>query len=209
MSIYYEALNGEPLAFCADYRLRLIAQREVFYAFAKSKGARGWVGGWGDLWGLVYDHDAERPKGLIADKRRTLDGETRWRPHGKSPEGKALSAEFAALGREPRGSEFSTRFDIPQQLSYADPNNPGHHGAMGLTAIFPESAFIGWTGSGDADLTFWVVLPDIDGIIAGKTAEGYVCAPNSWTLPDGLKRSSRARYDLALAAAKVAEEDAA
>ena len=205
-NVYYEATGGDVLAFCLDYRDRMTAQREVFFDYAKAKGAKGWVGGWGEFSGLLYDRDAERPKGLVAARRGTSDGETVWRPHGKSPDGKALRAEFAALGKEPRGHEFSTRFNIPSSLRYR--KSETHHGSMALNAIFPDSAFIGWTGQ-DASLRFWVVLPDIDGAISDKTAEGFACEPPAWTIPDGLIRSSRARYELALAAQKVAEEEAA
>jgi hypothetical protein len=203
-NVYYEAVAGEVLAFCFDYRERLIAKRDVFQEYAKSKGAKGWVGSWGDFFGLLYERDADRPKGLVAAKRKTNDGYTVWRPHGKSPEGKELRREFDDLGREPRGHEFCKRFNIPESLSYR--KSEECYGTMALNAIFPDSAFIGWTGEGD-DLRFWVVLPDVDGAIADKTAEGYTCDPASWTLPAGLILSSRARYDLAVAQAKVREEE--
>lgn len=204
-NVFYKVTGGEPLAFCADYRERLIARRKVFHEYAKSKDAKGWTGAWGDFFGLLYDRDADRPKGLVAAKRKTKDGYTVWRPHGKSPEGKALSREFDELGREPRGHEFSERFNIPESLRYK--KSEMNYGSMRLTAIFPDSAFIGWTGEGDA-MTFWVVLPDIDGAIADKTAEGYTCDPAGWTVPEGIERSTRARYDLAVAMATVAEEEA-
>lgn len=203
-NVFYEAVAGDVLAFCTDFRARMIAQREVFQEYAASKGAKGWIGSWGQFFGLIYDRAAERPSGLVAAKRKTNDGHTVWRPHGKSPEGKALRREFDDLGSEPRGYEFSERFDIPQSLSYS--KSGSYNGTMALHAIFPDSAFIGWTGVGD-DLRYWVVLPDVDGAITDKTADGCTCEPSSWTVPDGLRLSSRARYDLAVAQAKVEEEE--
>lgn len=203
-NVFYEATHGDVLDFCIDYRERLIAAREVFQDYAKSKGAKGWTGAWGQFFGLLFDRESERPKGLVAAKRKTSDGYTVWRPHGKSPEGKVLRREFDDLGSEPRGHEFSDRFNIPQSLRYT--KSPTNYGSMRLNAIFPDSAFVGWTGEG-GDLRFWVVLPDIDGAIADQTAEGYTCEPASWELPDGLMLSSRARYDLAVAQAKVRDEE--
>lgn len=200
-AVYYRVIGGEPLAFCHDYRARRTAHREKFFAFAKAKGAKGFVEYWGWLGGLVFDHDAVIPKGWKAERRRTSDGSIVHTPHKKTPEGKALAMEISDLGCEPRGNEFAERFGIPMVLKYR--KSDSYYGSQTITGIFPDTSFVAWVGD-----EFFIVLPDIDAAIADRVADGCTCEPSSWTVPEGIKHSSRAHYDLALAKSKVVEEEA-
>ena len=198
--VYYRVVSGEPLAFCLDYRARRSASHKRFAEYSESKGAIGFVDWWGALGGLIFERDADIPKGLIRHKRLAADGSTIWKPD-KRPAGKVLRAEFDALERLPSGNEFADRFGVPQSLKYLKSDQ--NYGMMRLNGIFPDTAFIAWVGE-----ELFVVLPDIDAEIAAKVAEGYVCEPSEWKAPDGIIRSSRAHYELALARQKVAEEEA-
>lgn len=199
--VYYRVTGGEPLAFCLEYRARRSAAHDRFADYSESKGGIGFVEWWGKLGGLLFAHNAEIPKGLVQHKRPASDGRAIWRPAGRGAEGKAFRAEFDALEPMPSGNEFAERFGIPRSLTYR--KDERQWGSMVLTGIFPDTAFIAWVGD-----EFFVVLPDIDAEIAGRVAEGYACEPSSWMLPEGLERSSRAHYELALAKQKVAEEEA-
>jgi hypothetical protein len=192
------------LAFCIDYRERCGAKRDVYSAYAESKGAKGWMGGLYGISGLIFGGDVAVPKGWKKERRRASDGTTWHSPHRATPEGKALLAEIAELGRMPYPDEFAERFGIPQSLSYRKDGD--RHGMQRLVGAFPHTSFVGWVRDEGG---FWVVLPDVDTIIAEHTADGFVCEPSGWSLPDGLERSSRARYELALAQAKVADEERA
>lgn len=201
---YYQVTGGEPLAFCRDFRERRTAKREEFMAFVEAKGAEGFVCGFGNLAGLIFARD-EAPAGwVVKSSGRTADGRRFFYPRKRSAEGKALLAEMEALGREPSPMEFADRFGVPGSLRYT--KSATNYGMTTLNGVFPYTSFVAWTDAGDS---FWVVLPDIDAEVARYTGDGYVCEPTGWTPPEGLKRSSRARYDLAVAAAKVAEEEAA
>lgn len=202
-AVYYRVLGGEPLEFCRSFRDKRTAQREKFLDFAKSHAAIAFVEFWGELGGLVFGPNTDVPAGWRKHRRPTSDGNPLYVPSGRK-DGKAVREAIAALGREPSPDEFAKRFGIPHSLTYR--KSAESWGAMRLTAIFPYTTFIAWVDDGDS---FWLVLPDIDEEIRSKIEEGYACEPSGWTAPDGIERSTRAHYELAVAAAKVAELEAA
>lgn len=200
--VFYRVTGGEPLAFCLDFRERRAAVREQWHSFSEAQGAGGFVERWGFLVGLIFPYDAEIPAGWKAEKRKASDGSTIHSPAKRGDDGKAAKALIDALPREPLNTEFSDRFGIPGHLTYRKSEN--NWGSMVLNGVFPYTSFVAW-----AEDEFFVILPDIDAVIAEKVADGYKCEPESWAPPLGIERSSRAHYDLAVAKKRVAEEDAA
>lgn len=203
--VFYEVLPGtEAYEFCHDYHRLFMAKRAEYVAYAESKGADGWVGGsiFG-LTGLMFRHGVEIPDGLRKSRRKTSSGDVFYIPGVRTAAGKALKAEFEALGQPPSSDTFCDRFGIPRGLRYRKSGQ--EYGSIHLTSGGFSTAQIIWPQAG----RYWVVLPDIDAEIAQYRERGCTVKPDGWTLPDGLKKSSRARWELALAAAKVAEEEAA
>ena len=201
--VFYEVEIGSPAhAFCLQHAAERLAKKEEFADYAKSKGARGWVEGFTALTGLIFDTGVDIPAGLKKERKRLSDGSEWYSPRYSSTAGKVIAAEIEALGHLPRQSSFAKHFALPTGLKYEG----GHclHGAMSLTCggAF-ENSLIAWPKEGE----FWVVLPDIDGEIARLQAEGSTVEPSTWMLPPGLKRSSEARYKLAVAQAKVEDEE--
>ena len=202
-ALYYEVTGAEVLAFCQDYRRRRTAARTINLEWAKAKGAQAVVTGFGGgVAGLTFERDVA-PKGWVKARGRTRDGRVLFHPGKRTEDGKALTKEMNALPRDPDPDEFAERFGVPRSLSYR--KSAECYGTERLNAIFPDTVFIAWTDPGDS---FFVLLPDIAGRIAAKVADGYICEPASFTPPDGLKLSSRARYDLAVATSAVAKEEA-
>ncbi len=202
MSVFYRVTGGDPMEFCRDFRECRTKVREEWAAFSKSQGAVGFVENWGFVAGLIFPQDAEIPKGWKAGKRKASDGSIIHFPAKRGEDGKVARAALDALPREPLNTEFADRFGVPSSLTYR--KGEGNWGTMALNGIFPYASFIAWVGD-----EFFVVLPDIDAEIADKVSQGYSCEPESWTPPQGIERSSRAHYDLALAKQKVAQEEAA
>lgn len=200
--VYYRAVLGDVLAFCLEYRERRAAGHKRFADYSASKGGIGFVDYWGSLGGLIFEDDQPQGEGWTASRRAASDGRKIYQPSKRGAAGKALRAEFDALEPLPSNNEFAKRFGVPMGLSYSKGEH--QHGSMMLSAVFPDASFVAWVGD-----EFFVVLPDVVGAIERKTSEGYECEPAEWSPPEGLEPSSRARYELALAAAKVAAEGSA
>lgn len=201
--VYYEVVAGSPAhAFCAQHAAERKAVKQAYADFAKEYGAKAWTEGWTGLRGLVFDYGAVVPGGFKKERSRTSDGQDVYTPRLKSEVGKAIAAKIAALPKLPSQNDFASHFGIPTGLRYSggDCINGGSTLSIGMM----NSSLIGWTKPDE----FWVVLPDIDAEIATHLAKYEAVEPSSWVVPDGLKRSTKARYDLAVAQAKVDEETA-
>ncbi|WP_068091038.1 hypothetical protein [Novosphingobium rosa] len=200
--VFYHVEGGEPLEFCRDMKVRRNAKMSEFADYSEAKGGIGYVDSWGRFGAIVFEEGAPVPTGLRAEKRLTKDGRVYYRPSKKTASGRALLAEFDALGRLPMSDEFATHFGIPTSLSYRQSEKC--YGNMALHSGGFSTAQVLWVYD-----DFWVILPDIAAIIDEKSAAGFTCDPASFTVPAGLTRSTEARYELAMAAAKVREEEAA
>lgn len=203
--VFYEVTPGSPaFEFCETHAAERKSVKQAFADYAKAKGARGWTEGFTGLSGLIFDYGASIPEGFKEERRRTLDGRVNYTPRYSTKAGKMIAKEIEALPPLPRQSEFAQHFGIPTGLRYT--GGDCIHGSMSLTCggVF-ENSLIAWTEPG----AYWVVLPDIDAEIAKLLEQHDTVEPSTWALPEGLKRSSKARYELALARAKVREEEEA
>lgn len=196
-SVYYEVTGGEPLEFCRDFRARSTAAHEDLLRYAESKGGEGYTTSFNHLAGVIFPDD-KAPAGWVAYKRKTDDGRPHFHPAKRN---KALTEEFAAVAPRPSGREFAKRFNVPTSLEYE--GTGGVHGSMAIGNPF-EPVHVGWIGE-----SFWVTLPNAATAKALREACGYTVKTADFVPPEGLQRSSRARYELALAAHKVAQEEAA
>ncbi|MBH0112749.1 hypothetical protein I5E68_07260 [Novosphingobium sp. YJ-S2-02] len=203
--VYYEVEPGsEALKFCQRYAADLQAAKNAYADFAKKHGAKGWTEGFTRLAGLVFDFGATIPSGFKKERRRTSDGQDVYTPRLRGSEhGKAIAKQIEALPALPSQNAFATTFGIPTSLTYA--GGDCVRGCSALTIGVVTSALIGWSKPG----AYRIVLPDIDARIAEAKERYDTVEPSSWTLPEGLTRSSKARYDLAFAQAKVEQEEAA
>lgn len=199
--VYYEVIAGSPAhAFCAQHAAERKSVKQAYADLAKEYGAKGWTEGWTSLRGLIFDYETVIPDGFKKERGRTSDGQDVYTPRLKGEVGKAIAAKIAALPKLPSQNDFASHFGIPMNLHYS--GGDCIKGGSTLSIGMMNSSLIGWTKPDE----FWVVLPDIDAEIAAHLAKYDTVEPSSWTLPDGLKRSTKARYDLAVAQAKVDEE---
>lgn len=202
-TIYYEVTGNEPLEFCRDWRERAQAVTEAYGAYAEAKGGIGHVRLGRGLGGVIFK--GEPPVGWREHRTPCRDGARFAKPVKRgagAAEGKALQAEIDALPKLPSDDEFCDRFSFPRQVEYTA---EGREGFASIHQGFWQTAQIAWIDKGDS---FYIVLPDFAGRVAELEAKGWVVTPREWKLPAGLKPSSRARYELAQAAAKVAAEEA-
>ncbi|GEM_PF-6862964 len=201
--VFYEVIPGSPaFDFCEQHAAERKAVKKAYADFAEANGARGWTEGFTRLSGLIFDYGAAIPAGLKADRRKTSDGKTVHSPRRNTPEGKALVKQIDALPPLPCQSAFAEHFGVPGGLRYK--GGDCITGAMRLTCGGSfEVSLIAWTAPG----AFWVVLPDIDAEISRLQDNGSEVEPSTWTVPEGLKRSTEARYELACAEARVRDEE--
>lgn len=198
--VYYQVTPGSDVhEFCSDWRQRQIEIGERLTAWANSKGGTGWVPGFdGSLVSVIFG-GADAPAGWRKAKYKSADGYPQHTPAVRTVEGKALREEIAALERLPRHDEFLTAFDIPRAV---DVHGDQSRRTWSLRPGGWSICDVGWIGE-----TFWIVLPDIDAFKAKVAKEGLTMDPADIRLPEALVRSSRARYELAIAQHKVDEEE--
>ena len=199
--VFYHAVGGAPLAFCKDLKARSLTKQREFAAYSESKGGIGFTESFGFFGGVIFEDDAKRPTGFKVERRRTRDGHTFCTPEKRTAAGKALRSEFDALGRFPMSDEFAEQFAIPQILRYSKDGDQGYNGSRVLHSCGLSTSQVIWAGD-----DFWVVLPDIEEEILGHVRDGCVCEPANFIAPEGLERSTKARWELALAAHRVNEE---
>lgn len=204
-TVYYQVTGGEPLEFCRDWRDRTKAGERVFAEFAKAKGGIGFVRVARNRLGGVVFGRGELPPGWRWHRRACADGTEFAKPIVRgagSVEGKMLQAEIDALPPLLADEEFCDRFGFPTTVE-CDTGDGGNVTASVCNGFY--RATIAWVNPGDS---FWIVLPNLAERVGDWEGRGWKVTPNSWTLPDGLIPSSRARYELAIAADKVAREEA-
>lgn len=201
---YYQVTGGEPLEFCRDWRNRTKAGEQVFSDYAKAKGGVGFVRVTRNRFGGVIFSGAE-PTGWRLHRRACADGTQFAKPVVRgagAAEGKVFQAEMDALPLLPDDDEFADRFGFPATVEYTKPD--GSSGTAHIRSSFYR-AIIAWVNDGDS---FWVVLPNLEDRVAELHRNGWAVTPDSWVIPEGMIASTRARYELAIAANKVAQEEA-
>jgi hypothetical protein len=198
--VFYRITGGAPLEFCLSFKARWKSKMAEFGAYSTAKGGEGFTEMFGYFGSVIFAHGAKIPDGFVAMKRRTNDGQIAYVPAKRTAAGKIIKAEFDALGRFPMSDEFCHHFSIPTSLSYRKQGEG--HGHMALHSGGFSTAQVLWVND-----DFWVILPDIAEVIAEKAAKGWDCDPSQFCPPIGIERSSKARYELAIAAAKVLEEE--
>lgn len=200
---YYQVEPGSEVhAFCVDWRERQIEIGERLTAWAEAKGAERWIVGFdGSLVSLVFP--GEPPVGWRRAKTLSADGYVRYTPMKRTEEGKAIAAEIAKLEKLPSHDEFLDKFNFPRAVKVKGPN------ATGTWALAPGRLSVcdmGWIGD-----TYWIVLPNLEEFYEQLEREGMEVDGDPIMLPKGMTKSSRARYDLALAqhAVDMEEKEAA
>lgn len=203
-TIYYEVRGGATLAFCRDWRIRARAVENVYAEYAAAKAGVGFVRHARDRFGGVI-FSGDEPLGWKRHRTPCRDGTYFSKPVKRgegAAEGKAFQVEIDALPPLPADDEVLPIIGFPRSFDYT---KAGKSGTGSVSQGF-STAQIAWIDEGDS---FWIVLPDFAKRVAVMQERGYTVAPDSWSAPEGMKPSSRARYELAQAAAKVALEEAA
>jgi hypothetical protein len=196
---YYMVEQGSAAHdFCVGWRMRMGEIGDRLTAWAEAQGADRWIPGFdGAISSLIF-LTKEAPAGWRKAKGLSTDGYERWIPAVRSPEGKALVKEIATLEVLPSHDEFCEKFGFPRAVNVKGPNSTG------MWALAPGSfdfCTIGWIGD-----TYWIVLPDVEAFKA-RCYEENVTIQDEIVIPDGLIKSTRTRYDLALAQFAVDQEE--
>lgn len=201
--VYYEVTHGEPLEFCRDWRVRAQAVEKIYRNYAESKGGIGFVRHQNNQFGGVI-FSGNIPLGWKKYKTPCRDGTYFYKPTKRgegAQEGKILQTEIDQLPKFPSDEEFLERFGLARTAEYDD--GKGRTGTTSFVSMF-SPVNIAWINECDS---FWIVLPDFAARAAEMEGKGYTLNQREWIIPDGLKRSSRSRYELAQAADKVEKEE--
>lgn len=197
MTVQWVLIEGEPyLSRAVAFREEKARVTKTVNAFLKEVGAEAIS----HSFTLLRFPGWKQPEGFKAPDKHGMCAPRK--------ENKHMIDRLAALPRPPVGWSVIPYDEIPYQLTYADKDDPGRHGAgmIGPPGAFWDGADIGWAGD-----TYFARIPDWKAAAAayklGHPNDVFPdhngMNPETFEIPAGLRKVSEAEIDLIVATEKV------